>query len=73
MDEDSRATGQGSPRSFAESIRLTDENARRIAGGANSDFRVGRQPGLLVFERGEGPYLFGVTLDAVRGAAKEIA
>ncbi len=31
-----------------------------IAGGANSHFRLGMSPGPLVFERGEGPFLFDV-------------
>ncbi|MDB5506689.1 MAG: Glutamate-semialdehyde aminotransferase [Devosia sp.] len=44
--------------SFANSSRLTAENAQWIAGGVNSNFRIGMQPGPLVFERGEGPYLF---------------
>ncbi|HHY49129.1 MAG TPA: aspartate aminotransferase family protein [Alphaproteobacteria bacterium] len=43
---------------FAESARLTAENARWIAGGVNSNFRLGMQPGPLVFTHGEGPYLF---------------
>lgn len=44
--------------SFETSARLTAENARWIAGGVNSNFRLGMQPGPLVFTRGEGPYLF---------------
>jgi glutamate-1-semialdehyde 2,1-aminomutase len=44
--------------SFDESARLTAEHARYFAGGVNSNFRMGMQPGPLVFERGEGPYLF---------------
>lgn len=44
--------------SFATSARLTAENARWIAGGVNSNFRMGMQPGPLVFTHGEGPWLF---------------
>jgi len=46
--------------SFDESARLIRENARYVAGGVNSNFRIGMAPGPLVFERGEGPYLFDV-------------
>ena len=58
MDEKNSAAGKRSPLSFAESIRLTEENSRWVAGGVNSNFRMGMQPGPLVFERGEGPYLY---------------
>jgi glutamate-1-semialdehyde 2,1-aminomutase len=44
--------------SFANSARLTAENAQWIAGGVNSNFRMGMQPGPLVFTHGDGPYLF---------------
>lgn len=47
----------GTELSFAESARQIAENARYIAGGANSNFRLGMAGGPLVFERGEGPYL----------------
>jgi len=43
--------------SFERSAALIAENARHIAGGVNSNFRIGMQPGPLVFERGEGAYL----------------
>lgn len=46
--------------SFAESARQIAENARYIAGGANSNFRLGMAGGPLVFERGEGAYLHDV-------------
>lgn len=42
---------------FEESARQIAENARFIAGGVNSNFRLGMAPGPLVFERGEGAYL----------------
>lgn len=42
---------------FEESARRIAENARYIAGGVNSNFRLGMAPGPLVFERGEGAYL----------------
>lgn len=57
-------TGNGSQQAgalrFAESARQIAENARFIAGGVNSNFRLGMQPGPLVFERGEGAYLIDV-------------
>src|SRR5262249_32215501 len=43
--------------SFDRSAALIAENAKHIAGGVNSNFRIGMQPGPLVFERGEGAYL----------------
>lgn len=45
---------------FDESARQIAANARFIAGGVNSNFRLGMQPGPLVFERGEGAYLIDV-------------
>ncbi len=42
---------------FERSAALIAENARYIAGGINSNFRIGMQPGPLVFERGEGAWL----------------
>lgn len=54
-------TGNGSQQAgalrFDESARQIAANARFIAGGVNSNFRLGMQPGPLVFERGEGAYL----------------
>src|SRR6201999_3126502 len=44
--------------SFDRSARLIAENAKHIAGGVNSNFRIGMAGGPLVFQRGEGPYLF---------------
>ena len=41
-----------------ESARRIADNARWIAGGVNSNFRLNISPTPLVFERGEGPYLF---------------
>jgi glutamate-1-semialdehyde 2,1-aminomutase len=43
---------------FDTSARLIAESSRWIAGGVNSNFRAGMQPGPLVFTRGEGPYLY---------------
>ncbi len=43
--------------SFDRSTALIAENANYIAGGVNSNFRIGMAGGPLVFERGEGPYL----------------
>ncbi len=44
--------------SFDRSAALIAENAKYIAGGVNSNFRIGMAGGPLVFERGDGPYLF---------------
>jgi glutamate-1-semialdehyde 2,1-aminomutase len=46
--------------SFDRSAATIRENARWIAGGANSNFRLNISPTPLVFERGEGPYLYDV-------------
>ena len=43
--------------SFDRSATLIAENAKYIAGGVNSNFRIGMAGGPLVFERGEGAYL----------------
>jgi glutamate-1-semialdehyde 2,1-aminomutase len=53
-------SGTAAPLRFEESARRIAENARYIAGGVNSNFRLGMAPGPLVFERGEGAYLFDV-------------
>ncbi|RYE88279.1 MAG: aminotransferase class III-fold pyridoxal phosphate-dependent enzyme, partial [Hyphomicrobiales bacterium] len=45
---------------FEKSAAQIAEHSRWIAGGVNSHFRQGMQPGPLVFERGEGPYLHDV-------------
>jgi glutamate-1-semialdehyde 2,1-aminomutase len=43
--------------SFDRSAALIAEAANTIAGGVNSNFRIGMAGGPLVFRRGEGPYL----------------
>ncbi len=43
--------------SFDRSAALIAENAKFVAGGVNSNFRIGMAGGPLVFQRGEGPYL----------------
>ncbi len=43
---------------FEKSRALIESYSTLIAGGVNSNFRLGMAPGPLVFERGEGPYLF---------------
>src|SRR5579864_407114 len=43
--------------SFDRSAALIAENSRYVAGGVNSNFRIGMAGGPLVFQRGEGPYL----------------
>ena len=45
---------------FDKSAALIAENAKYIAGGVNSNFRIGMAGGPLVFARGEGPYLIDV-------------
>ncbi len=46
--------------SFERSAALIAQNAQTIAGGVNSNFRIGMAGGPLVFSRGEGPYLIDV-------------
>ena len=45
---------------FARSAALIAENAEHVAGGVNSQFRMGMQGGPLVFTHGNGPFLFDV-------------
>jgi glutamate-1-semialdehyde 2,1-aminomutase len=45
------------PLSFDRSASLIAENAKYVAGGVNSNFRIGMAGGPLVFRRGEGPTL----------------
>lgn len=45
---------------FSESKRLVKDGARFVAGGVNSNFRLGVAPTPLVFERAEGAYLVDV-------------
>jgi len=46
--------------SFDRSAALIADAAHTIAGGVNSNFRIGMAGGPLVFKRGEGPYLLDV-------------
>jgi glutamate-1-semialdehyde 2,1-aminomutase len=46
--------------SFDRSAELIARSAQHVAGGVNSNFRIGMAGGPLVFQRGEGPYLFDV-------------
>lgn len=46
--------------SFDKSRALLAEASNYMPGGVNSNFRAGVQPTPLVFERGEGPYLYDV-------------
>jgi glutamate-1-semialdehyde 2,1-aminomutase len=48
------------PLSFTRSAEAIRRNAQWIAGGVNSNFRMNIAPTPLVFERGEGPYLFDI-------------
>jgi glutamate-1-semialdehyde 2,1-aminomutase len=43
--------------SFDRSAALIAQNAKHIAGGVNSNFRIGMAGGPLVFQRGDGAYL----------------
>lgn len=47
-------------KSFEKSKQLIAEAAQYLPGGVNSNFRLGVSPTPLVFERGEGPYLYDV-------------
>ena len=47
-------------KNFEKSRRLIAEASRYLPGGVNSNFRLGMVPSPLVFERGEGPYLYDV-------------
>ncbi|HWA20231.1 MAG TPA: aspartate aminotransferase family protein [Devosia sp.] len=58
MSTEDAASGGAKRLRFDKSAAAIAENSRWIAGGVNSHFRAGMQPGPLVFERGEGPYLF---------------
>ena len=49
---------EATPLRFDESRRRMAEAAQVLAGGVSSNFRLGMQPGPLVFDRAEGPYLF---------------
>ncbi|MBZ6074886.1 aspartate aminotransferase family protein [Microvirga puerhi] len=44
--------------SFDKSAELIERNAQWMAGGVNSNFRLNISPTPLVFERGEGPWLY---------------
>src|ERR1700749_2978848 len=44
--------------SFDRSAALSADKARHMAGGINSNFRIGMAGGPLVFSHGQGPYLF---------------
>lgn len=54
------AAGQARPLRFEASKALISENSRYVAGGVNSNFRLGMAEGPLVFSHGEGPYLVDV-------------
>jgi glutamate-1-semialdehyde 2,1-aminomutase len=45
---------------FNESARIIASESRYVAGGVNSNFRLGMGHGPLVFTHGQGPYLFDV-------------
>jgi len=46
--------------SFDRSAELIAQNAQHVAGGVNSNFRIGMAGGPLVFSHGDGPYLVDV-------------
>ncbi len=54
---DSVSLSQGAPLAFDASRGLIGSNARFLAGGVSSNFRLGMAEGPLVFRRGEGAYL----------------
>lgn len=45
---------------FERSKQMIEEASQVLPGGVNSNFRLGMKPTPLVFERGEGPFLFDV-------------
>lgn len=57
LAESTRARGNN-PLSFDKSAELIERNAQWMAGGVNSNFRLNISPTPLVFERGEGPWLY---------------
>ncbi|EIM29965.1 aspartate aminotransferase family protein [Microvirga lotononidis] len=57
LAESARARGNN-PLSFDKSAELIERNAQWMAGGVNSNFRLNISPTPLVFERGEGPWLY---------------
>ena len=57
---DPRGHNSGRRCSFDESARRIRENSRWLAGGVSSNFRLGRAPTPLVFERGDGACLYDV-------------
>lgn len=56
----SRAASPTRLASFDKSAEAIRTHSEWIAGGVNSNFRLGISPTPLVFERGEGPYLYDV-------------
>ncbi len=55
-----RGHNRGDICAFDESARRIKDNARWLAGGVSSNFRLGMAPTPLVFDRGEGPFLYDV-------------
>ena len=55
-----RGHNRGEICAFDESARRIKENSRWLAGGVSSNFRLGMAPSPLVFDRGEGPFLYDV-------------
>ncbi|CAA9251193.1 MAG: Glutamate-1-semialdehyde 2,1-aminomutase [uncultured Chloroflexi bacterium] len=47
-------------RNYSASVELHREASDVLAGGVNSNFRMGGQPAPLFFDRAEGPYLYDV-------------
>ncbi len=54
------ATGSQDLLSFDRSAQIIADASRFVAGGVNSNFRLGMAPGPLVFHHGEGPYLYDI-------------
>src|ERR1700712_4674897 len=47
-------------RTFEKSRQRVAEAAQYLAGGVSSNYRLGISPTPLVFERGDGPYLYDI-------------
>ena len=54
------AASASRPLSFDKSVEAIRTNSQWISGGVNSNFRLNISPTPLVFERGEGAYLYDV-------------
>lgn len=60
QDQPTHGGGARPPFSFEQSSREIAENSKWLAGGVSSNFRLNISPTPLVFDRGDGPYLYDV-------------